>query len=177
MGEKEVQKRDYKNEVFTEDQHPKMRKERCLEEMQEIMDLIGPNSVNKSYFARKYHFNRRTIDKWYVSLIMSVPKEQIDLIATKAEQSIQKAIKHCEEVISASSNTRDRIMAIGVLNQTVKTQVELLEAYGRKAKVEERLNVSGNLPAVFNLVEKSVEEIKSERNDNKPKAEGNPKSS
>ena len=176
MGEKVAQKRDYKNEVFIEDQHPKMRKEKCVEEMQEIIDLIGPNSVNKSYFSRKYHFNRRTIDKWYVSLIMSVPKEQIDLIASKAEQSIQKAIKHCEEVISASSNQRDRIMAIGVLNQTVKTQVELLEAYGRKPKIEERLNVSGIAPAVFNLVEKSVEEIKSDKSDNKPQAEGNSKS-
>lgn len=162
---------------ITKDTHPKIRKAECIKEMQNIIEMIGPHAVPRNQMVKRYFFDWHTIDKWLNSLIGAVPKEQIDFIGSKAEQAIDKAIRDCTMIIATPGlKPSDKTGALSTLNQILKTQVELLEAYGRKAKVEERLNVSGNLPAIFNLVEKSVEEIKSDKSGDKPQAEGNSKS-
>lgn len=127
---------------ITKDTHPKIRKEECIKEMKKIIEVIGPHAVPRNQMAEKYFFQWHTIDKWLNSLIGAVPKEQIDIIGSKAEQAIDKAIKECSMIIATPGiKASDKTAALNTLNQTLKTQVELLEAYGRKIKVPEKLEI------------------------------------
>ena len=139
---------------ITKDTHPKIRKEECIKEMKKIMEIVGPHAVPRNQMAEKYFFQWHTINKWLNSLIGAVPKEQIDIIGSKAEQAIDRAIKECMMIIvTPGIRTSDKTAALSTLNQTLKTQVELLEAYGRKVKVPERIEVKQlRLIAVSNLL-------------------------
>lgn len=79
-----------------------------------------------------------------------------------------------EEAFLALSSEQDKTKAIQTAMNIAKQFREELEAWGEKEKVADKVNVSGNEPVIINLIEKSVEEIKSERISNKSKADGNP---
>ena len=127
---------------ITQDTHPKIRKEQCIEEIKRIIEGLGPNCVNRNSLAKKYFFNWHSIDNWCNNILKSVTKEEISLISSKAEQSILRALERCELTIaSPNTTTREKLMAIGMLFEGLKAQKEILEAYGRKAKIPERIEI------------------------------------
>jgi len=129
--------------VYTKEINPKLRKEECIGEIKEIINSIGANSVNRNYLAKKYVFDWHTVNGWINSILMATPQEEISLIATKAEQTILKALARCEKIISdPETNTRDKISAINAMNDTLKVQKDILEAYGRKLKVADKVNMN-----------------------------------
>jgi hypothetical protein len=129
-------------ENITSNMDQKERKKLCIEEIKMIMEGIGPNCVNREQLRKKYHFDWHSVDKWYKGLLSSTPKDEISIIASKAELSLYKALERCELIIaSPTTTTRDKLTAIGMLNDTLKTQVAILEAYGRKAKTIEKIEI------------------------------------
>jgi len=119
-----------------------IRKSKCLHEMKEIIEKIGAYTVNKNALARKYGFEWPTISDWFGKVINSIPPERIELIANKSEKAIERALNHCEIIIARPDiNTRDKIAAINALNDTLKTQIQLLEAYGRKEKIPDKIEI------------------------------------
>ena len=54
-----------------------LRRKQCLEEMREVLHKIGPSSINKNYYADKYHFDWSTIDKWFTNILHDIPPEKI----------------------------------------------------------------------------------------------------
>jgi hypothetical protein len=119
-----------------------IRRQKCLHEMREIIEKIGTYTVNKSVLARKYGFHWETIDSWFSKVLSSIPPERIEIIANKSEKAIDKALNQCEMIIARPDlNTRDKIAAINALNDTLKTQIQLLEAYGRKEKVPDKIEI------------------------------------
>jgi hypothetical protein len=119
-----------------------IRKRKCLHEMKEIIEKIGAYTVNKSELSRKYGFEWPTINDWFGKVINSIPPERIELIADKSEKAIEKALRHCEIIMARPDiNTRDKIAAINTLNDTLKTQIQILEAYGRKEKIPDKIEI------------------------------------
>jgi hypothetical protein len=129
-------------ENITSNMDQKERKKLCIEEIKMIMEGIGPNCVNREQLRKKYHFDWHSVDKWYRNLLSSTPKEEINIIASKAELSICKALERCELIIvSPNTTTREKLMAIGMLFEGLKAQKDILEAYGRKAKTIEKIEI------------------------------------
>jgi len=131
-------------EKIPENWHLKKRKAYAIYEMQKILELLGVDQINKSALVRKYHVHWMTIDKWYTNIIKSVPKDQIDIVGTKAELRLIKSFERMSRIASdPSARTSDRIAAEREIKSLNESQIRILEAYGRKAKVPFRVEFKG----------------------------------
>jgi len=124
------------------------RKKACIQEMKEIMRLIGYWNINKAQLSRKYQVEWRTVDKWFTDILSRIPNEQINNIKIMGESSLKTSMAVCERIlVDPAANSRDKLDAISKINDTIKHYTDFLERYGLKQKVAEELNIglSGQL--------------------------------
>ncbi len=121
--------------------------------------------------AQKYRVSWQMIYKdfnWIKGHVKPVDLREIKIDLRIARD---RALSESLDLLATARTSEEKLKAIAAVIASSKHYREDLEAWGEKEKVAEKVNVTG--PAVFNLIEKSVEEIKNERNNNKSKAEGN----
>ena len=124
------------------------RKRACLNEMKEIIRLIGPWNVNKSALSRKHNLDWRAVDAMFTRVLSRIPHEAIENIKVMGEASIKASMALCERLlIDPSSSVKNKLEAIQKMNETLKHYTEFLEQYNMKAKVADEINlgVSGVL--------------------------------
>ena len=92
-------------------------------------------------------------------------------IELQGRKLIQHAIKNLSivEELRAKGGPMERLRAVQASCQAADEVVKLLEGFGYKEKIADKLNVVADLPVTFNLIEKSVEEIKRDKLTNKSK--------
>jgi len=157
--------------VKTDELPKSIRKQNCLKEIEDTINLIGPNP-NITQIAKKYGFAWNTVRDWTRKIFLGRMKEPIDLIAHKAEESLANGLRFCERmIVNPNIDDDTKLTALRIMLDFLKGQAEILERYGRKPKATDNLNVT-NLPAQFTLIEKSIEEIKNAKHSNKPQASG-----
>ena len=116
------------------------RKAYLTYEIQKIVEIIGIDQINISRLAKKYHFEWHTVNKLYTKIVQSVPREQIDLIASKAEIRINKAFQRLGRITADPQvGVADKIAAEREIRGYINSQIKVLEAYGRKAPTPEQL--------------------------------------
>ncbi len=144
----------------------KERKER-REEILNWIQKVGPFSVPVKKIAEKYEVDPRTIRKDREILIKKMDFSKVENTGKQILTTLRNNLSMAEE-LRVSSSGKDKLGAITVLNQTAQTFTDLLEKYGFKERLADKLEHStGNEGVVINLVTKSDEEIKKEKNANK----------
>lgn len=162
---------------MAESKAPKTKEERNARraEVLSFMKSIGPYSVPVSSMAEKHDCAVNTIYSDIKYLIKRIKFEDMAIEGRKILMSVTKNMSITDE-LKATGDAMQRLRAVMASNNTSETLTKIFEQYGFKAKVAEKLNVQGN-GNIFNLNEKSVEEIKNDKFNNKPKTGGDAKSS
>lgn len=126
-------------------------------EVLEFMESIGPFSIPVKDLAEKYRVTVRVIyndrDFW----VKKIDFKKMDLEGRKLIMTLTKNLAITEE-LKASGTPAERIKAIQASNQTTEVLTKIMENYGFKEKIAEKLEHSGNI--IFNEVTQTIEEIK-----------------
>lgn len=122
----------------------KSAKERAerREEVRGYMETIGPFSIPAQVLAEKHGVTKDTIfddrDFW----IRKISFKKMDEFGKRVIMSIMKNLELTEEIRIKGSYS-DRLRAMGVSNQTAEVVTKLLENYGFKEKVAEKIEHEG----------------------------------
>lgn len=146
---------------------PKLRAER-RKEVKDWMESIGPFSIPVKTFAEKYGVTTDTIyddrDYWLSKMDFS----DVDKFGKKIILGLNKNFSIIEEMKN-SKDQRIRLQAISVGNQTSDVFTKMLENYGFKEKVQDKLGVEHKFDEAWTvqLIGTPVEEIRNEKRKNK----------
>lgn len=121
---------------------PKIRRERCIAEITDMIERVGPWSVNCLALAREYDFEWKTIKRWYNSMILSIHPEEIKNIKIMSENTLTKNLNYLERVRSDPRiKPAERIRATVACNDTIEKLTKFLQEIGRLDKVADKLNL------------------------------------
>ena len=146
----------------------RQRKKECVSEMRDILRLVGYWNLNKTALARKHGVGWSAVDRWYTELLTHVQPERIANIQIMAESSFRTSLAVCERILAdPNSKTRDKLDAIGRMNETLQHFTDFLEAYNMKPKVAEQIGVYGEFDLTRILeIAQDRKEITEEKNGN-----------
>jgi len=147
-------------------------------EVKDFMESIGPYSVPVKVLAEKHSVTVKIIYNDIQYWIKKIDMKKIDFEGRKLIMSLRKNLAITESIkVDDKSSKAERIKAIQASNQTAEILTKLMENYGFKEKIAEKYEVGGE-GAIFNLIEKSVEEIKDAKLKREPAQPGDkPKAS
>ncbi|MBA7670673.1 hypothetical protein ES703_78819 [subsurface metagenome] len=148
----------------------KKRREEVLDDMEEF----GPFSMPVKELAEKWKCSKQTIYKDRDSWIKKLKFKDISLEGKRLLYNIKENIKLGEKLRTRGKD-KDRIKAAELINKSAETFTRIMEQFEFKRKIADTYQIEG-LPATFNLIEKSVEEIKDAKTRSKPKARPGDKS-
>ena len=118
-------------------------KEETQKRRQEVLDFmktIGPFSIPARALAEKHDCTEQTIYNDRDYLIKKISFKNMGLIGKKVLMHVEKNMSISEEM-RAKGNVSDRLRAVQTGNQTADTFTKLLESYGFKQKVADKLDV------------------------------------
>ena len=149
---------------------PKNKEERDARRVDvlEFMKSIGPYSVPINIMAKKYNCTVKTIYNDVKFLIKRIKLEDMDIEGRKILMSVARNMSISDE-LKASGDDVKRLRAVMASNNTAEVMTKMFEQYGFKDKIADIHKFEGSA-ATFNLIEKSVEEIKSEKARSKSRA-------
>ena len=146
------------------------RREDVLNEIEEN----GPYSVEVKTLAVKWNVTPLIIYRDIDFLIKKMDIKKVDRISKKMFKTVQQNIKHAEYVRNNGS-LGESLKACDVINKSADQFTKMMEQYGIKSKIADKLDVNSQ-GITFNLIEKSVKEIKDAKPNNQSETEGNPES-
>lgn len=132
-------------------------------------------SVFLKTLAEKHDVTEKVIYNDIQFWIKRIDMKKMDIEGKKLVMGLMKNMSIIEG-LKVSGNPTQQLRAIQTSNQTAEVLTKLMENYGFKEKIADKMDLRADLPVTFNIIEKSVEEIKNEklkRNqpDGKPKAD------
>jgi len=142
------------------------------EKVLEMMQLLGPFSVTVGPLAKEFECTTKTIYNDITFLIKQIKIGKIDEVGKKIVASLLINLKEAES-LRISTNIKEKIAGIELVNKTVEIWTNMLEKYGFKEKMADKLDVNAQ-GTVINLVTKSIQEIKDAKlkgNTNRDKSE------
>lgn len=137
---------------------PEQRKAR-RDAVLDFMETLGPYSVPAKVLAKKHDCSVQVIYGDIKFLINKIDIKRMDLEGKKLMMSLSKNLA-ITETLKNTGTADERIRAVRASNNTAEVLTKIMENYGFKEKIADNLNVMGDIPVTFNIIEKSVEEIK-----------------
>ena len=119
------------------------KKAECLQEIKNIIELIGPWSINKQELAKKHKLGWHTVERIEKNLFDTMTPESLDQVSKRMEASLKKIAKHCERTIAdPTARLPEKNQAAQIFNSTIASYTKFLEDWGRKIKVAERVEIA-----------------------------------
>ena len=114
-------------------------------EITKLMENIGRWNLSVTQLAAKYGVARLTIYKDLKKICARIPQEEIDYMAYDLGICYKKSFKELMRILATSKSERNKIVAAGQLDNLAKGMIQLLESFGYKEKVAEKIQVETNL--------------------------------
>lgn len=154
----------------------KAAKER-RKKLAELVKKVGLKNARGmvNTLAKQFNVVERTIYTDFEYIKKKWKPEEIKEIKINLQIARDNALNKAMEMLATATTKSETATAIDLVVKTSKHYREELEEWGEKPKEAEIHKFEG-VSATFNLVEKSVEEIKGEKSDNKPQADGDSQS-
>ena len=130
--------------------------------VKDFMETIGPFSVPVKVLAEEHNVTVKTIYNDIQFWLKKIDVKNMDVQGKKLIMSLMKNMAIVEE-LKAKGSPSERIKAIQTANQTAEVLTKIMENYGFKEKIADKMDVRSEMPVTFNIIEKSVEEIKREK--------------
>jgi len=166
--------REIKNEFldmpFQREKRPKSVRIEALERRQELMNLaekIGLRNLRNQtkVWTNHYKVSERSINRdfnWIKGHWRPKDLGESNItLGIARDQALNQAL----QILATSMNNDEKLRAIMVLINVSKHYREELEAWGMKEK--QMNNESSTIGTTFNLIEKSIDDIKNERIESK----------
>jgi hypothetical protein len=118
-------------------------KRETLDRREKIKNLIldeGLWSLNKEELARDFRVSRPTIYNDIKSILSEIPDDKIEEIAYELNQSFKEALSISRRLLKNEEDSF-KLKAIDVLTRAICHYSTFLEAFGKKPKVAETLNI------------------------------------
>ena len=141
-----------------------MAKTPSIERKQKIMELIeevGLWNVRPAHLAPQFGVTRQQIEKDIKLVLKLMPPENIDDIKFNLMKAYKKATKEMHKIL-ASGNTSEKTKASQALSHLGKSYTDILEAYGIKEKIADKVEHTGEITILKNLIEKAKQEMDNE---------------
>lgn len=139
------------------------------EAVKDFMETIGPFSVPVKILAEEHNVTVKTIYNDIQFWLKKIDIKNMNVQGKKLIMTLMKNMAIVEE-LKAKGSPSERIKAIQTSNQTAEVLTKIMENYGFKEKIADKMDVHSDKDNIFNLIVKPVEEIKSEKLDDQPKA-------
>lgn len=108
-------------------------------EIKNLIENIGLWNISKTELAKKYEVSRQTIYTDIERIIENMPNEEINEVMLELSSAYKKGIKEARKILLTSNKPKEKLKAIEVINHSAKGFTEMLEAYGLKQKVPDRI--------------------------------------
>lgn len=161
-------------------------KDEALERRMQLVGVVKKIGYRNAFdeikiWAKHYKVHERTIYKDFKWIKGNFKPSNLEEIKIDLEVARDRVLKSALDVLSKSTILEDVNSAIKTLISAGKHVREELEGWGMKEKVEDKIQINSGI--TFNLIEKSIEEIKDAKNtsnsnkqpDSESKADGDPK--
>jgi len=170
------------------DMNSKHIKERTHERRMELLNLVKVRGFIKARLQYKalaahYEISERQIYTDFNWIKGNYKPADLREVKIDLRIGRDRALGESLKLMEDAKKFDEKAKAIDTLMNVMKRYREEAEAWGEKEKVADKHQFEG-LAGTFNLIEKSVEEIKNERStnkgekaNNKPKTKGNSESS
>ena len=132
------------------------------EELRRIIEEIGLWNVNKTALAKKFGVTESQIRSDIKKIIKKIPADKLREPAWEFFHAYKKAQKELRKII-VQGNTKEKIMAIRELINLGDKFTKLLEDYGLKDKIAEKIEIKGDINAMIEGARESkkwLDEIK-----------------
>jgi len=132
-------------------------------EVKDFMESIGPYSVPIKTLAEKHKVTVKVIYNDIKYWIKRIDIKKIDFEGRKLIMSLRKNLAITESIkVSDKISNSERMKAIQASNQTAEILTKLMENYGFKEKIADKIEHSGK------IFEVNVREVKNEEDSSKP---------
>ena len=127
-------------------------------EVKDFMESIGPYSVPIKTLAEKYGVTVKIIYNDIQYWIKRIDLKKIDFEGRKLIMSLRKNLAITEKIkVDDKCSNSDRMKAIQASNQTAEILTKIMEQYGFKEKIAEKLEHIGK---IFDV---NIREVSSEK--------------
>ena len=113
-------------------------------EVKDFMDTIGPYSVPIKTLAEKYDVTVKVIYNDVDFWVKKIDFKKIDLEGKRLLMGIKKNLA-LVEAMKVNGNVSDKLKAIKLANETAEVYTKLMEQYGFKEKIADKLEHSGKI--------------------------------
>jgi hypothetical protein len=124
---------------------------------------IGGARKQSKTLAEKYKVSRQTIYNDFTWIVGHYKPANLREIKIDLRIARDRALQSAMELLAYAMDPEQKLRGIGAVIAAARHYREELEAWGEKEKMPDKHELSGNVPVIINLIEKSVEEIKSEK--------------
>lgn len=118
-------------------------KRETLDRREKIKNLIldkGLWSLNKEELARDFRVSRPTIYNDIKAILSEIPDDKIEEIGYELNQSFKEALSISRRLLKNEEDSF-KLKAIDVLTKVIDRYSTFLEAFGKKPKIVETLNI------------------------------------
>jgi len=121
------------------------------EEIKELMESTGPYSVPAKELSEKWKVTVKTIYNDIEFWINKLDFTKIDYEGKKLLMGIRTNMALIDE-IKMTGTHNEKLKAISTANQTAEIFTKLLEQYGFKEKIAEKLELTKDTPIKINII-------------------------
>lgn len=111
------------------------------EEIKLIIEQLGLWNIQKKQLAERYGVSRQAIHNDINQIIKHAPVGEIKEIAFELSNAYKKALNESRKILHSSDDPKMKLMAADTISRIGKEFTSMLESYGLKEKIAERLDV------------------------------------
>ena len=115
------------------------------EEIKNIIEELGLWNVPISHIAQKYSCSRVQIYKDIKTIIRGTPKESLEETSFGLQKAYKKSLRVVQQILADPlSERREKIEAARAIGLLIKHYTELLEDYGMKEKIADKIELKAS---------------------------------
>lgn len=122
------------------------------EEIKRIIETLGIWNINKTQLANRYSVSRQTIIKDFKQLLKGVPKEDLEEIKFNLKIAHQKSISEAQKILATSPDNIEKIRAAMAISYVGEKFTKMLENYGLKDKIADKIETTQNFKINFEII-------------------------
>jgi hypothetical protein len=114
-----------------------------LERREKIKDMIlttGLWSINKKQLARDFGVSYPTIYSDIRAIVKDIPDDKVEVIGYELNQSFKDALSIARGLLNQNDDSL-KLKAVDVLTKAIDRYTVFLEAFGKKPRIVETLNI------------------------------------
>ncbi len=112
------------------------------ERIRELLDSVGRWNLNIAELARTFVVTRKTIYKDLHQICKGLDPDDLKKMSFDLAVGYKKGFNECMKILATSKDEKSRISAAGQIDTMSKGIINLLESYGYKEKIAEKVEAS-----------------------------------